>query len=294
MKNGRRRPSCDGTSRMTRECQVRICERLGVKYPGPTRQKRTNHRGPKSTFVRFGRWSQPIDATLYLRGKRWSMTMGQRFRRGFTAAEKTELWERWQHGESLKAIGRAFGKPSSSIYNQVAPTVGAVTATASFRFASWLDGWFKLSGCNIIIGKGGMTSETYRRSFVPNHAIYLTAVGYGTGALLGRGIKRVAGVYWKEELGLAQAIWVLDVERFGPLLVESDLKGNSLFERENAKISPNIERLYAGTAAACAVSADSRRPSANDAEGPPIYCQAPRGFADSRHRDGESARHRRS
>ena len=40
MFNGRRQPSCDGTSRMTRECQVRICERLGVKFPGPTRQNR--------------------------------------------------------------------------------------------------------------------------------------------------------------------------------------------------------------------------------------------------------------
>src|ERR1700730_6827940 len=37
--NGRRQPSCGGTSRMTRECQVRICERLGVKFPGPTRPK---------------------------------------------------------------------------------------------------------------------------------------------------------------------------------------------------------------------------------------------------------------
>src|SRR5216117_3387975 len=27
----------DGTSRMNREVQVRICERLGVKFPGPTR-----------------------------------------------------------------------------------------------------------------------------------------------------------------------------------------------------------------------------------------------------------------
>jgi IS30 family transposase len=48
----------------------------------------------------------------------------QSFRRGFTAAEKTELWDRWQRGESLKAIGRAFGKPSSSIYFQVAPHGG--------------------------------------------------------------------------------------------------------------------------------------------------------------------------
>src|SRR5271157_4391258 len=37
MFNGRRQPSCGGTSRMTRECQVRICEGLGVKFPGPTR-----------------------------------------------------------------------------------------------------------------------------------------------------------------------------------------------------------------------------------------------------------------
>ena len=50
--------------------------------------------------------------------------ISQRFRRGFTAAEKTELWDRWQRGESLKAIGRAFGKPSSSIYFQLAPHGG--------------------------------------------------------------------------------------------------------------------------------------------------------------------------
>ena len=37
MFNGRRQPSRDGTSRMTREYQVRFCERLGVKFPGPTR-----------------------------------------------------------------------------------------------------------------------------------------------------------------------------------------------------------------------------------------------------------------
>src|SRR5271165_5915818 len=43
---------------------------------------------------------------------------------GFSEAEKTELWDRWQHGEPLKAIGRAFGKPSSSIYFQLAPHGG--------------------------------------------------------------------------------------------------------------------------------------------------------------------------
>ncbi|GLS45369.1 fumarate hydratase C-terminal domain-containing protein [Methylobacterium brachythecii] len=137
--------------------------------------------------------------------------------------------------------------PAASIEPDGRFNVGAVTATASFRFAKWLDGWFKLSGCNIIIGKGGMTSEIYRNVFVPNKAIYLTTVGYGTGALLGRGIKDVPGVYWRNELGLAQAVWVLDVEHFGPFIVESDLDGASLFERENEKIAPGLAQLYEGT-----------------------------------------------
>ena len=126
-------------------------------------------------------------------------------------------------------------------------TVGAVTATASFRFAKYLEGWFNISGCNIIIGKAGMTSQDYRRYFVPHNAIYLTTVGYGTGALLGRGIKSVAGVHWLQELGLAQAVWALDVEKFGPFIVEGDHRGNSLFERENEKMAPTIRALYQGS-----------------------------------------------
>src|ERR1700720_745532 len=50
--------------------------------------------------------------------------MERRFHRGFTAAEKTELWDRWKRGESLKAIGRVFGKQSSSIYFLVGPHGG--------------------------------------------------------------------------------------------------------------------------------------------------------------------------
>jgi glucose uptake protein len=34
--DGRRQPSMGGTSRMSREAHVRFCERLGVKFPGPT------------------------------------------------------------------------------------------------------------------------------------------------------------------------------------------------------------------------------------------------------------------
>jgi L(+)-tartrate dehydratase beta subunit len=105
-----------------------------------------------------------------------------------------------EDGAGMPASPEALGRvnfhcsPAATINADGSCTIGAVSATASFRFAKWLDRWFQLSGCNIIIGKGGMTSEVYRTCFVPNHAIYLTTVGYGTGALLGRGIKGVAGV----------------------------------------------------------------------------------------------------
>lgn len=127
--------------------------------------------------------------------------------------------------------------------------MGAMTGTASFRFSKWLDEWFKVSGARIIIGKGGMSSEDYRKHFVPHGAIYLTTVGYGTGALLGRGIKGIRDVHWYDELGIAQAMWMVEVENFGPFIADSDLEGNSLFERENEKVKQGFDKLYEGTKA---------------------------------------------
>ena len=50
--------------------------------------------------------------------------MVYRTRIKYTAAQKTEMWDRWQRGEALRSIGRAFDRPSSSIYGQLAPSGG--------------------------------------------------------------------------------------------------------------------------------------------------------------------------
>ena len=136
--------------------------------------------------------------------------------------------------------------PAASIGADGRYNVGAVTATASFRFAKYLGRWFAETGTRVVIGKGGMAAEHYRTLFVPRGAVYLTTVGYGTGALLGRAIKGVEAVNWLDELGIAQAMWILRVEGFGPLLVESDLEGRSLFEEMNARIAKRVEGLYEG------------------------------------------------
>ena len=80
----------------------------------------------------------------------------------------------------------------------------------------------------------------------PRGAIYLTTVGYGTGALLGRGVKAVEAVHWLDELGIAQAMWLFRVENFGPFIVDSDLAGNSLFAQQGDLVNEKIASLYAG------------------------------------------------
>ena len=50
--------------------------------------------------------------------------MAYRTRINYTPEQKTEMWDRWQRGESLNVIGRAFDQPSSSIFRQLSPTGG--------------------------------------------------------------------------------------------------------------------------------------------------------------------------
>jgi len=124
--------------------------------------------------------------------------------------------------------------------------VGGVTATASFRFSKYLADWLDTTNTKIVIGKGGMSLEDCQNILAPRGAVYLTTVGYGTGALLGRGVKHVEEVHWLDELGIAQAMWVFRVENFGPFLVDSDVQGNSLFAQQGEEVNKNIASLYDG------------------------------------------------
>lgn len=122
--------------------------------------------------------------------------------------------------------------------------ITSATGTASFRFAKYMPALIGEYGVKAVIGKTGMPLATYREVFAPHSAVYLTTVGYGLGATYGAAIKRVVDVVWKEELGLAQAMWFIEVERFGPLVVESDTAGNSLYAEENPKVDAVLAERY--------------------------------------------------
>jgi L(+)-tartrate dehydratase beta subunit len=134
--------------------------------------------------------------------------------------------------------------PAASVRDDGTYAVEAVTATASFRFGKSFPKWFERSGARVIVGKAGLTETAYREWFVPAGAIYLTTVGYGLGATYGRGITRVVDVHWLGELGIAQALWVLEVDRIGPFLVEGDREGRSLFALANREINQRLADVY--------------------------------------------------
>ena len=65
--------------------------------------------------------------------------MKRRTRINYTPDQKTEMWDRWQRGESLKSIGRLFDRGSDSIcdYDRSWDNGLALTfRTTQFRLAA--------------------------------------------------------------------------------------------------------------------------------------------------------------
>jgi len=169
----------------------------------------------------------------------------------YTAREgvyKRVLEDREQIPANLAKLSNAnfHCSPAAAPDGKGGYNIGGVTATASFRFSKWMADWLDLTDTKIVIGKGGMSADDYKKVLAPRGAVYLTTVGYGTGALLGRGVKGVRHVLWLDDMGIAQAMWQFEVENFGPFLVDSDLEGNSLFAEHGEIVNQNIEKLYEG------------------------------------------------
>lgn len=113
-------------------------------------------------------------------------------------------------------------------------------STTSYRFTEYEPRLFREFGPRLIIGKGGMGKETVQ-AMKEYGAAYLAGVG-GCAALYAEQVKRVKNVFWTD-LGLPEAIWVLEVENFGALITAIDSKGRSLYERAKQKVGERYRKL---------------------------------------------------
>jgi fumarate hydratase subunit beta len=114
--------------------------------------------------------------------------------------------------------------------------------TTSRRMEQFEDEFIKAFKVRMIIGKGGMGKKT-TDAMKKYGAVYAAFTG-GAGVLAAKAIKNVKEVEWLRDLGMAEALWVFEVEEFGPMTVAIDSHGNNLFEELKKKAEENRTKIY--------------------------------------------------
>ena len=120
-------------------------------------------------------------------------------------------------------------------------TVVAAGPTTSFRMEPLQADFLKNFKVRLVIGKGGMGQKTVD-AMQKCGAVYGAFTG-GAAILAAKAIKQVKNVEWLD-LGMPEALWILQIEDFGPLTVAIDTYGNNLFEDVQNKAEIKRRTIY--------------------------------------------------
>ncbi|MBX5326259.1 MAG: FumA C-terminus/TtdB family hydratase beta subunit [Candidatus Bathyarchaeia archaeon] len=118
----------------------------------------------------------------------------------------------------------------------------AAGPTTSTRMDIFEDEFIKNFGVRVVIGKGGMGKRT-TEAMKKYGAVYGAFTG-GAAALAAKAIKNVRAVEWYD-LGMPEALWIFEVEEFGPLSVAIDSHGNNIFDQVAKTAEENRAKIYA-------------------------------------------------
>ena len=117
----------------------------------------------------------------------------------------------------------------------------AAGPTTSARMNSMGAEMIRRFGIRAIIGKGGMSDDVLK-AMEETGCVYLAAIG-GAAVSLAEGLNETVGVKW-EDLGMAEAMWEFEAERFGPLIVAMDAHGNSIYKKVESKVKDFVKGLH--------------------------------------------------
>jgi len=118
----------------------------------------------------------------------------------------------------------------------------SIGPTSSVRMEKWAADFIKKTGVKVMIGKGGMGEKT-TAACRENGAIHCVYPG-GCAVLGASQIEKIEGVFWPE-LGMAECMWVMKTNGFGPLIVGIDTLGNNLFAENSAYYAALSKRFHA-------------------------------------------------
>ena len=117
----------------------------------------------------------------------------------------------------------------------------AAGPTTSTRMELFEDEFIRNFRVRVVVGKGGMGPKT-TDAMKQYGAVYGAFTG-GAAVLAAKAVKNVKSVEWFD-LGMPEALWVLEVEDFGPLTVAIDAHGNNLFKGVQGKVEENRQKIY--------------------------------------------------
>jgi len=119
--------------------------------------------------------------------------------------------------------------------------VVAAGPTTSARMDLFEDEFIKDFKVRVVVGKGGMGKKTV--DAMKRYGTVYGAFTGGAAVLAAKAIKQVKGVEWID-LGMPEAMWILEVEDFGPLIVAIDAHGNNLFQTIQTKADAEKQEIY--------------------------------------------------
>jgi len=117
----------------------------------------------------------------------------------------------------------------------------AAGPTTSTRMDIFEDEFIKTFGVRVVVGKGGIGKRT-TDAMQKYGAVYGAFTG-GAAVLAARAIKNIKAVEWYD-LGVPEALWIFDVQEFGPLTVSIDSHGKNLFEDVKKQVEENRAKIY--------------------------------------------------
>lgn len=112
--------------------------------------------------------------------------------------------------------------------------------TTSIRMEIFEPDFMEEFNTKIFIGKGGMGEET-SKALEKHGGVYAQFTG-GAGSLMAGSVEEVVDVYYLEELGVPEAVWLLEVVEFGPLLVTMDSNGDSIHREISKQVNRNLSK----------------------------------------------------
>jgi fumarate hydratase subunit beta/L(+)-tartrate dehydratase beta subunit len=177
-----------------------------------------------------------VNDTVYISGKIYTARDMAHYK------IKKMLDQHEEFGEDFKGYAIFHAGPIVKHHSETNEyTISSIGPTSSIRMEPYTDMVGSL-GVKALVGKGGMGEST--TAAMKKHTMVYLLAAHGCAAVHTQKITRIYKQYWMDEMGMPEALWVMECKDFGPLIVGIDSTGRNLFEETRKSSQAAILEKY--------------------------------------------------